>query len=257
MPIVTLTTDYGNKDFSIGALKGSILKSGESVTIVDISHNITSFNITEAAFILNCAYRDFPEGTIHIVTVNDMDSRECRTIAIEYDNHYFLGFDNGVLSMLMQGRAVNIVELEDQGESSISFPGKEVFANASAELANGKTIASIGRVIPTIKERNELMPIVQKSLIRGTVIYVDSYQNLILNITRDLFVQVGENSKFVMSFRRGDQIDLLSESYHDVPQGEKLCLFNSNGYMEIAINSGKASSLLGLSLGDTVQIDFI
>lgn len=258
MPIITLTTDFGTKDFYTGALKGAILKACDRVDIIDLTHDIEPFNITEAAFVLRNAYPNFPEGTVHIVNVNDQDNRESRCVIIEQEGQYFIGFDNGIFSLVFNEDPDQIVEYLDfpQNGSLSTFPGKDVFAKIAGQIIEGKSIEQIGRKIHDINRRTSLLPIVQDALIRGTVIYVDSFHNVILNVTKELFEEIGQNRNFVVSFKRNERINEISGNYFDVPQGEKLCLFNSAGYMEIAINSGKASSLLGLNIGDIVQIDF-
>ena len=256
MPIVTLTTDFGTKDYYAGMLKGTMLSLCGNLTIVDISHNIQPFNITEAAFVLKNAFSSFPEGTVHVVSVNDQDDRAVRYIAAEYLKHFFIGFDNGLFSMIFEKEPDAVVEIvHGQNGSVASFPWKNIFARAACALAQDKKISAIGKPAREILTKTGLTPVVQESLIRGSVIYVDSFHNLVVNVNKDLFGKIRKERNYTISFRR-EKITGISDSYHDVPEGEMLCLFNSAGYMEIAINSGKAGNLLGLNIGDTVQIDF-
>ncbi len=261
MPIVTLTTDFGNKDHTAGALKGILLRQNESVRIVDITHNIKPFNIAEAAFVLKNAYTSFPEGTVHINTVNDEDIRVVRYIAARHNNHYFIGFDNGLFAMIFNDQepetAIELTVPEQNG-TAFSQHWKNAFATTAAQLLSGQDISKLGRTITEIKRKVGVFPTIQESVLRGTVIYIDTFQNVIINVSKDVFKRVRQDRDFTIRYRNrtGETINSISESYHDVPQGESLCRFNSAGYLEIAINSGKASSLLGLKVGDYVQIDF-
>ena len=260
MPIVTLTTDFGNKDYFVGALKGELLKARPDFTIIDISHHINPYAIAEAAFVLKNSFGSFPDGTVHIATVNDQDERKIRYIAVEYEKQYFVGLDNGLFNMVFNHAPEKIVELPShkQNGTLISFSGKKIFAQAAAQFANGKKIEESGTPIAALNERTGLEPIVQESLIRGTVIHIDSFQNVIVNVTHDLFTRVRKQRNFSVSYRskRRETISSISESYYDVPQGEKLCLFNASGYMEIAVNCGEAGRLLGIKTGDYVSIEF-
>lgn len=257
MPIVTLITDFGAKDYYVGMLKGAMLNINERLTIVDISHYIQPFNITEAAFVLKNSFHSFPKGTVHLVTVNNEDDRTAKYIAAAYQGHFFLGFDNGLFSMVFDSQPDAVVEVLHAGQNgtAASFPWKNVFAQAVCALAKSGKLEEVGKPLKEIQARTGLTPTVQESLIRGSIIYVDAFNNVIVNVSKDLFSKTRRERSYTISFRR-EKISNISESYHDVEEGEKLCLFNSAGYLEIAVNSGKASNLLGLNIGDTVQIEF-
>ena len=257
MPIVTLTTDLGFRDFNLGALKGNILHFAPALNIVDITHNIQQFSVVEAAFVLKNAFNNFPKGTAHLITVNDMDERTIKLIAAKYEDHYFITFDNGCLSLIFEHAPEEIVALKLPGENGVKQQPttKQLLASAAAKISMGTSLSELGEAIKSITSRINLSPVVQDNLIRGQIIFVDAFSNLIVNITQDLFSEARNGRDFAVSFRR-DKIKKISDNYHDVPQGEKLCIFNSSGYLKIAINSGKASSLLGLAVGDQIQIDF-
>jgi S-adenosylmethionine hydrolase len=257
VPIVTLTTDFGAKDYHVGMLKGAMLSLNESLTIVDISHYIQPFNVTEAAFVLKNSFYSFPKGTVHLVTVNNEDDRTAKYIAAAYHGYFFLGFDNGLFSMVFDSHPDAVVEVlhARQNGSAASFPWKNVFAKAACALAKSGKLDEVGKPLKEIQSKIGLIPIVQESLIRGSIIYVDAFHNMVVNVSKDLFSKARRERNYTISFRR-EKISNISESYHDVEEGEMLCLFNSAGYLEIAVNSGKASNLLGLNVGDTVQIDF-
>lgn len=263
MPVVTLTTDFGNKDYSVGALKGELLSAFPGFTLVDISHHIKPYNITEAAFVLKNAYPSFPPGTIHIVTVNDQDERAIRFIAAAFSEQFFIGLDNGIFHMVFGREPDTLVELPGHAHNGTrhAYPFKKIFATAAGAIARGKHLSETGIPIASLNQRMSLMslePVVQESLIRGTVIHIDAFQNVVVNVTQDLFSRIRNNRSFSISYRsrRSETISAISENYHDVPQGERLCLFNAAGYLEIAINCGEAGSLLGIKTGDYILIDF-
>lgn len=260
MPIVTLTTDFGNRDFYAGALKGELLQAAPGLTVIDISHNIKPYSISEAAFVLKNAFTSFPEGTVHVVTVNDQDKRHIRFIAAEYEKHFFVGMDNGIFTMVFNNPPTDIVQLPAHGQNGIltTYPSRKILAAAASKIATGTKLSDLGSPVTALNKRMGLEPVIQESLIRGTVIHVDSFQNVIVNITKDLFDRVRNNRNFSVSYRskRSEAISAISENYFDVPPGERVCLFNSSGYLEIAINCGEASSLLGIKVGDYVLVDF-
>lgn len=251
--IITLTTDLGTRDHYAASLKGAMYRHCANCNVADVSHHVNAFNIGEAAFILRNVYQDFPVGTIHIVSVSDHDDADCRYLAVKHNDHYFIGSDNGVFSMAF-GEEPELAYEPDllKGAGSNSY---DAMAQVAAYLADGNDIAQIGRPIYEVRRRANLEPVLQENLIRASVIYVDRFENVVTNITRDLFTKAIDGKRFVFFFKRNERITHVSEHFHEVQEGEKLCIFNSAGFLEIAINKGKASSLLGLTVGDTVQID--
>lgn len=250
--IITLTTDFGTRDFYAASLKGAIWKAAPTANIVDITNHVNPFNIQEAAFILRNAWRQFPAGTIHVVSVSDHEDADCRYLVLKHRDQYFIGSDNGLFSMVFD-------EEPELAYEPISFPQNshnKLVADVSAYILADKPLADIGKPIFEIRKLTALAPVIQESIVRGTVIYVDRFENVITNITRKLFDDVKGNRRFVIYFKRNERVTEVSSDFYDVPEGEKLCIFNAAGYLEIAINKGKASSLLGLKVGDSVQIDF-
>lgn len=258
MAIITLTTDLGLKDYYVSTIKGAILSQFPEITIVDISHQILPFDISQAAFILKNSYNSFPKGTIHIMGVN-AEADESTILAGAYANgHYFFGADNGIFSLLFDFKPELIVRLNIRQEAgSLTFPLKDVLVKAACHIARGGTLEVIGSIIETVKERTLLKPFGGNNIIRGIITYIDSYQNMITNIDQNLFRETGKGLPFVidMPYNR-NSISVISRIYNDVPPGELLALFNSAGLLEIAINKGNASGLLSLKLGDPITINF-
>ncbi len=256
MPIITLISDWGLKDHYSGAVKGAILAKMPEATIVDISHSIPSFEIEQAAFVIRNSYRYFPEGTVHIIGVNTEESDTNPHTAVEVDGQFFIGTDNGIFSLIFDKPPDKIVELTIiQDSDSFTFSTLDRFVKAAVHLAQGKKIEELGAVKDKIIEKILLKPVVNDNVIKGHVIYIDSYENIITNIKEPLFIEVCNGRKFGIFFRTYE-INKISRSYTDVPVGEILALFDSNGYLEIAMNQGNASGLLGMDYKDLVRIEF-
>lgn len=257
MAVITLTTDLGYKDFYQAALKGSILTIMPEVNIIDITHSISAFNISQAAFVLKNAFHYFPNKTVHLIGIDSVYNANTRYLALEYRGHYFVGSDNGIFSLMFEEAPTTVVELNImQDLKYLHFPLTDIFAKAACHLAAGKPIEEIGIPVHELEEKVYLQPVIEKDLIKGSVIYIDSFQNVITNISKDLFSQVQRNRPFVLTFKRNEKITNLSWHYNEVPEGEKLCLFGISNHLEIAINKGNASGLLGLHLGDIVRVEF-
>lgn len=257
MAIITLTTDLGYKDFYQAALKGSILSTLPNVNIIDITHEIQAFNISRAAFILKNCFYYFPKNTVHLIGIDTVYSEHNKYIAVKYRGHYFVGSDNGIFSLIFEDEPEEIVEINImQDLKFLHFPLADIFVKAACHLASGGDIEQIGIKTDKIEQRMNLHPIIEKDQIKGSVIFVDSFQNVVTNVTKDLFTKVQKGRNFELSFRRNESITQLSWHYNEVPEGEKLCLFGISNHLEIAINKGNASGLLGLSINDIIRIDF-
>jgi S-adenosylmethionine hydrolase len=257
MAIITLTTDLGDKDIYQAALKGSILKLLPSVNIVDITNSVAAYNVQQAAFILKNSFCYFPDATVHLIGIDTLYTANRKYLALKYKNHYFVGADNGIFSLMFDSEPEAIVEINImQDLKFLHFPLADIFVKAACHLANGGKLSEIGIPLVNIEMKMNLQPVIEKNLIKGAVIYIDSFQNVITNITKDFFTTVQQGRRFTLSFKRNETISHLSWHYNEVPEGEKLCLFGISDHLEIAINKGNASGLLGLTLGDSVIIDF-
>ncbi len=253
MQIVTLTTDFGLDDYYVALLKGALLQQGVPLQIVDVSHNVKPYDIVQGAFVLKNTFPSFPPNTIHVITVNN-SAEGMSLICLEHAGQIFIGPDNGIFSLIFP-EMPTAWRLHRESESS--FPMQLSLAKAIQHLANGNPIHEVGPSAGEPVQRIALQPVLSHSQIRGSVIYVDHYENVVINIPKDLFEKVRNGRKFALFFKRNDPITLVSHHYTDVAVGETLCLFNSAGFLEIAVSMGKASSLLGLKLDDMVQVDFL
>jgi len=255
MRIVTLTTDYGLRDYHVGALKGALLRQCGPLHFVDVSHNISNYNIVQAAYLFRNAWHHFPEGSIHLLSINDLDSKGKRFLALGHEGHFFVGPDNGLFSLVfdpLPAQRFFVPAFAEEG-----YPLRKIYAGAVQRILEAEDSTQWGDPAGAIVQRLSFHPVIGPDEIRGTVIYIDNYENAILNISSELFEQVGQQRPFQLFFKRHDPIVGLSRHYHDVPVGEPLCRFNDSGLIEIAINQGRASTLLGLRVDDAVQIHFL
>ena len=252
--LLTLTTDFGLTDHYTAALKGAMLKQVRALTMVDISHLVNTHDIVQAAFTLRNAWHHFPEGTIHIVSVHNAANGNERFLVFEHQSHFFIGPDNGIFSLALDQTPQNVRFLTF---GRLNFTNIQTqIAHAVGHLAKGFPLAELGEALDHINQRIHLQPVITKSQIRGAVVHIDSYKNVVSNISQSLFQQVGQGRDFQLYYRRHDPISRISTAYNEVQMGETLCLFNS-GFLEIAIHLGKASELLGLNIDDSIQIDFL
>lgn len=259
MGVITLTTDLGHSDFYQAALKGSIISLYPEVRLVDITHEIPSFDMQRAAFVLKNVYTFFPKGTVHLIGIDTVFKEDNRYVAMKFNGHYFVGADNGIFSIILADKeATEIVELNlMQDLKFLHFPLVDILTKAACHIAKGGELLEIGEKIEETLDRRTIQPSVSEDSIHGRVVYIDSFGNVISNISKELFNKVQKGRKFTLWFKRKESINKLSWHYSEVIEGEKLCLFGISDYLEIAINKGSASKLLGLKHGEVIRIDFL
>lgn len=257
MAVVTFMSDFGTEDHYVAAVKASLIRSDPSIQIIDISHDINPCDIGHGSYVLKNVFREFPEGTVHLCSI-DITSREpSRIVALKLEGHYFLGPDSGLFSLLSNQQPEAIIELEDSNAES-TFIAKDILAPAAVKLANGQPIKQLGKPLESVQTRHARQLKATKREIVGNVIRVDHYGNLITNIPKSEFetiLKLNGNGAYEISFGR-ERSSFYHRSYHDVESGEYFILFNSNGLLQVGINNGNASELLGLGLDTPVQINF-
>ena len=259
MPIITLTTDWNSEDFYVGLFKGKILSRCLNANIVDITHRVKTFNTTQAAFIIRNSYSHFPRGTIHVVFVNTEPSDDSPFLVVKANGHYFIGTDNGIFDLIINNDPDIMIRIDrkENDHQLCSYSAFDVFANAACELVEGKDIKEMGVPVDSYIKRTPFRATIEERKITGQVIYIDSFNNAITNITRDLFERVGMNRPFEMYVKSNyNKITSINNFYHQSPVGELLAIFNSAGLLEIAINSGSVARLLNLDSNSLVRIEF-
>ena len=275
MVLVTLTTDFGHKDFSISVIKAALLDQIPNVNIIDISHEISPYNPTETAYILKNAYKAFPRGSIHIVGVESEYTPENIHIVMQFEGHFFIGADNGIFSLIGEDiKPEKTVAINIHKTVTSSFPVLDVFIQVAAHIARKGTLEVIGTPLKNIKELINIKPVISQdgNQIMGSVIYVDNYGNVITNITKKLFKEIGKSRAFTINARMikfkeifdsySQAIDFSIAKEHREEDGKKLALFNTAGHLELAVYKsnpntvGSASSLFGLDYRDLISIHF-
>jgi S-adenosyl-L-methionine hydrolase (adenosine-forming) len=247
MPLLTLTSDIGNPDYLVGAIKAELLQVNSSFTIVDISHSIPPFNYPQAAYVCRSAIRHFPEFSYHLVLVNLFEKRPEQLLLAFHQNQYLLCADNGLITMILEDKPEMLIgiPLERNADKNTIYIAS-LMGRVVQQIVNGESIQEIGNPDVSYIEKRHLRPTLDNNSIEGQIIFIDSFENVIVNITRRQFEEQRQGRGFRIVFKRDEIIDRISETYADVPEGEKLALFNSAGYLEIAINKGNAAGLFGL-----------
>ena len=256
-PVITLTTDFGQADGYVGAMKGVILSICPEAALVDISHEIRPQAVVQAAYVLSTAVAYYPPGTVHLVVVDPGVGSQRRPIAVRTERAAYVGPDNGVLSLALDQdparQAVHLTEPRYRLCSvSATFHGRDIFAPAAAHLACGAPLEEMGETLP-VSEMVEL-PISSPEPqpggdSKGVILHVDRFGNLITNF------QVRPHQHGIRVRAGGRWIDQISRTFTDVDRGELLAYIGSSGYLEIAAREASAARILSLDVGDTVQIE--
>ncbi|MDD5151961.1 MAG: SAM-dependent chlorinase/fluorinase [Flavobacterium sp.] len=274
MSIITLTTDYGLKDHFVGALKGKILSEYPESSIIDISHHIDAFNTVEASYIIGAAYSSFPKGTVHLIGVDMEFNKENQHIVMQWNDHYFIAADNGILSMLSQRivpQKIVAINIHDRLPSDAT--DLDVFVKVACHIAKGGLLNVIGKEIKAIKQVTDLQAVATNdgNSIKGYVIYIDHFGNVVTNISKKQFLEVAKGRPYEIVLKTKN-IKTILPNYSAIAssdkypiknyEGEKLAIFNEAGFLEIAIfksnpsKLGSANSLLGLNYRDVINIVF-
>jgi len=247
LALVTLTSDIGQQDYLVAAVKAQLLQVDAGFSLVDITHSIPPFNYPHAAYICRSAFRNFPDFTYHIILVNLFEKKPEQLLLAFHQNQYLLCADNGLLHMILEDKPEMVIGIPlDKRANKNTTYCVQVMAQAINRLSQGESIQKIGNPDVSYIEKNHLRPLLDNNWIEGQIIFIDNFENVIVNITREQFEEQRKGRSFRIVFKRDEVIDRISESYADVNPGEKLALFNSAGYLEIAINKGNAAGLFGL-----------
>lgn len=258
MAIITLTTDFGSQDHFVAAMKGAILSINPRATIVDVTHEVPAFEITQGAFLIDEAWRTFPKKTIHVVVVDPGVGTARRPILLEAGGHYFLGPDNGVLAMVYERekkhkiRHVTNEKLFRQPLSR-TFHGRDIFAPVAAHLSKGVTPAQTGKLIDDYLKLHTFFPVhTAKRAWTGQVLHVDRFGNLISNFLVDQFADIKTRP---FEFAIGTEVlRRLALNYAEVGFGEPFVIVGSSGYLEVAVNQGHAARKLGCGPGAPIEL---
>jgi len=256
MAVITIISDWKFADYYIASLKGHILTNCPDAKIIDINHQITHYNNSQTAFVIENSYKHFPKGSIHIIAINSNYSEKTPHIIVKYDGHYFIGTDSGLFNLFIKENPEQIIEIDSKHNKS-SFPELDVFAPTACKIANNEAIENIGKHKDKLLRQISILPAIEDSLIIGKVSYIDSYGNIITNVSKELFEEVGKKRDFnIFVQSKSNKISKISKTYTEIAQREILALFNSVNYLEIAIRNGNAAELFSLTTNSTIRIEY-
>jgi len=248
-------SDFGDNDHYVAAVKARILGINPDLKIVDVSHSITPFDIIHGSYVLRSVFREFPPGTVHLASVNTLDHESDNYIIINIEGHNFIGPDNGLFSLISEENPEKIIKLSNPDIESSVFPSRDIMGRATAMLAGGTAMEDLGVVSLDFKRLLGRQLKATKKQISGNVIRIDHFGNAITNIDQEIFNILQKERGFEVKFSR-ETIRVIHAGYASVDPGECFVVFNSNGFLEIGINKGSASELMGLGFDSPVMINF-
>jgi S-adenosylmethionine hydrolase len=252
MPVITLTTEWKADDFYNGIMKGKLCSLCPEAVIIDNATGIPVFNISHAAFVIRNTYENYPSNSVHIICVHSEGTNGRDYLVVKAREHYFIGTDNGIFNLILNTAPDEVVKLP----SKPSDNELDIFARAAAELISGKKPGSIGKPLKDFTEKVPLRATIDKDVIIGSIIFIDSYGNAISNITREVFDRVFEKKEFrILIQSNKNYTGHISQKYSEEPVGELLARFNSLDLLEISINGANVAELLSLSVGSVVRVD--
>ena len=256
--LITLTTDFGDSDHFVGAMKGIIARTAPAARVIDITHNIPIYNVNQAAFVVGETWPCFPKGTIHVVVVDPGVGSTRRPLLVEAAGQFFVGPDNGVFSMVFATAPHKVRVLSNPkmmlGKISRTFHGRDVFAPAAGHLAKGAKPPQFGKRIDDYLQLNPAEPEqIAGHAWRGSILKVDHFGNLITNFREDKFSGV-KTRPFELQVS-SERIHRLALNYAETEPGELFVIVGSSGYLEIAANQASAAEKLGCGAGSPVDLE--
>jgi len=252
MPVVTLTTEWKPDDIYNGIIKGKLSRLCPGTVIIDNAGSIPPFNISLASFIIRNTFDNYPKGSIHIICVHSEAGKEQDYLIVSAREHFFIGTDNGIFNLILNSDPDDVVKIDDHAGSD----ELEIFARTASEIISGKKPHELETSVKNASERIPLRATIDKDVIIGSIIFIDSYGNAISNITREVFYRVFEKREFRIQVQSNkNYTDQISQRYSDVPVGDMLAKFNRLDLLEISINGADVSELLSLNVGSVVRID--
>jgi S-adenosyl-L-methionine hydrolase (adenosine-forming) len=254
--IITLTTDFGLSDPYVAMMKGVILTINPSARIVDVTHQIGTGAIFQAALLIRETFPYFPEGTVHLAVVDPGVGSDRRLLALQAGAHLFVGPDNGLFWPVFRDfegtRAVQLTQSRYFLPSiTQTFHGREIFAPVAAHLSLGLSLESLGTTVRDLTTLNIPRPYVKEGVLCGQIIRVDNFGNLVTNISGRELTEFLESAPARVEAGKL-LIRKLSRIYADSEEGEPLALINSSNLLEIAVRLGRASEYIGLRNGEII-----
>ncbi len=245
MPILTLSTDIGQRDYIVGAIKGQFLQLIPTMNMVDITHYLSQTNFPLAAYTCNNAFIYYPHSTYHLILINVFESAFDHFLIALHHNQYIICPDNGLITMISGDKPKEIVKVPISKNANLLTITADLAA-AVLKLEEYKKLTAAGAVATEIIEKYPLRPTAGPDWIDGQILFIDNFENVVINITKQDFEEHGRGRKFKIMFKRNETIEQLSNNYSGVPEHEKMAWFNSAGYLEIALRNGNMAGLFGL-----------
>ena len=252
MPVVTLTTEWKPDDIYYGIIKGKLSSMCPGTIVIDNAGSIPAFNISHASFIIRNTFNNYPKGSVHIICVHSEGHKDQCHLIVRAKDHFFIGTDNGIFNLILNSEPDEVVKI-DHKESSDEL---DIFVRAASDLLSGKKLIELGESVKAVSERVPLRATIDKDVIIGSIIFIDSYGNAISNITREVFYRVFENREYrILIQSNRNYTDNISLKYSDVPVGDMLARFNQLDLLEISINGANVSELLSITVGSVIRVD--
>ena len=245
MAIITLSTDIGQQDYIVGAIKGQLISQNTSFNIIDITHFLSRNNYPQAAYICTNAFKYYPVGTFHIVILNFFDTAVKHVLVAKFNGQYIICPDNGIITLIAGEKPKEIAKLALQDNGTL-LSRTAIIAKAIDYIDKNNNLIVATDEPVSIVETYPLKATVGDDWIEGQILFIDNFENVVINITKSEFEEHRRGRKFIILFSRNEKINKISENYANAPEGDNLAWFNSAGYLEIAVNKGNIASLFGL-----------
>ena len=245
MPILTLTTDIGQRDYLVGAIKGQFLSLLPSLTICDITHYLSQTNFPQAAYTCNNAFKYYPAGSFHLVIVNLFESQANHLLVAKHNDQFIICPDNGLLTMIVGQKPKEMVAIKMEKRYTL-LEITQMVAERMLTIQDAGNLLAGGEPITEIEEKYPLRATIGHNWMEGQILFIDNFENVIINITKDEFHEQRNGRSFKIVFKRNEVIETISDNYTSVSETEKLAWFNSAGYLEIALRNGNMAGLFGL-----------
>lgn len=252
--VITILSGLGTRDTSVSIAKAIFMEHAPGATIVDIAHNVAQYDLQQAAYLLLSAYSHFPAGAIHVLPIDVFVGDAPRILLAEKNNYFFIAPDNGVLPLAF-GTELTNTRLCYEFAKSFTFTDWLQHAGRVIEaIISGNTSSFKAHTVDIIPRL--LQPKVMHDGIDCNILFIDRYENVVLDITKTQFNELINNRPFRIKLMRMNDITTISNNYNDVPQGQPLCRFNNAGFLEIALNHAKSATLLGFEADNTSNLRY-
>lgn len=245
MSVVTLSSDIGFQDYIPGAIKGQIISKCSNAVIVDINHDLNAHNYPQVAYSCNQAFKYFPKGSIHVILIDCFEGNNEQFLLTEVNGQILICPDNGLLTMLLNKQTFRPFSIPLQLNNTI-LDLTQKLAEIIGKLLKETPIEQIALPAVSIQQKIALQPSIGNNWIEGQILFIDKFDNVIVNITHQQFEEAAGNRPFEINIPNSLGIYKISKNYADVPKGEVLAMFNAVGYLELAVNNGKMAALFGL-----------